>query len=73
MRDLSDWLENAGTSVRYAIHPFAVLIPGHMNVLLAEANVRYDELYEVEGISDDFERTDVSVVVRANDVVDAAS
>jgi NAD(P) transhydrogenase subunit beta len=73
VRDLSDLLENDGAAVRYAIHPVAGRMPGHMNVLLAEANVAYDQLYELDAINDEFQRTDVSIVVGANDVVNPAA
>ncbi|MDB4946287.1 MAG: hypothetical protein JWP97_5821 [Labilithrix sp.] len=69
VRDLAAALEKRGTEVRYAIHPVAGRMPGHMNVLLAEANVPYDSLYDLDMINDDFARTDAVLVVGANDVV----
>lgn len=69
VRDLAAALEKRGTEVRYAIHPVAGRMPGHMNVLLAEANVPYDALYDLDMINDDFARTDAVLVVGANDVV----
>jgi NAD(P) transhydrogenase subunit beta len=69
VRDLAAALEKRGTEVKYAIHPVAGRMPGHMNVLLAEANVPYDALYDLDMINDDFARTDAVLVVGANDVV----
>jgi NAD(P) transhydrogenase subunit beta len=73
VRNLGDLLEDKGVDVRYAIHPVAGRMPGHMNVLLAEANVPYDELFEMEQINPEFPQTDVVVVVGANDVVNPAA
>ncbi len=69
VRDLAAALEKKGVDVKYAIHPVAGRMPGHMNVLLAEANVPYDVLYDLDMINDDFGRTDCVIVVGANDVV----
>jgi len=73
VRNLGELLEGKGVDVRYAIHPVAGRMPGHMNVLLAEANVPYDELFEMEQINPEFPQTDVVVVVGANDVVNPAA
>jgi H+-translocating NAD(P) transhydrogenase subunit beta len=73
VRNLGDLLEAKGVDVRYAIHPVAGRMPGHMNVLLAEANVPYDELFEMDEINPEFPQTDVVVVVGANDVVNPAA
>jgi NAD(P) transhydrogenase subunit beta len=73
VRNLAELLEEKGVDVKYAIHPVAGRMPGHMNVLLAEANVPYDELVEMEQINPEFPQTDVSVIVGANDVVNPAA
>jgi len=69
VRQLADLLESKGVEVSYAIHPVAGRMPGHMNVLLAEANVPYPQLKEMDEANPEFSRTDVAVVVGANDVV----
>jgi NAD(P) transhydrogenase subunit beta len=73
VRNLGELLQERGVDVRYAIHPVAGRMPGHMNVLLAEANVPYDELYEMDTINPEFPQTDVVLVVGANDVVNPAA
>ena len=72
-RELADLLEERGVTVKFAIHPVAGRMPGHMNVLLAEADVPYEELYEMEEINSEFSTTEVSLVVGANDVVNPAA
>jgi NAD(P) transhydrogenase subunit beta len=73
VREVADMLKNKGVQVRYGIHAVAGRMPGHMNVLLAEANVPYDELYDMDQINSQFPETDVVVVVGANDVVNPAA
>jgi NAD(P) transhydrogenase subunit beta len=73
IRELADQLEKKGVEVKYAIHPVAGRMPGHMNVLLAEANVPYTSLYDMDDINPEFERTDVALVVGANDVTNPAA
>ena len=73
LRELADLLERRGVEVKYAIHPVARRMPGHMNVLLAEANVPYEQLKEMDEINDEFKQADVALVVGANDVVNPAA
>jgi NAD(P) transhydrogenase subunit beta len=73
LRDLTSALEAKGAKIQYAVHPVAGRMPGHMNVLLAEANIPYDQIFDLDEINDEFSRTDAVLVVGANDVVNPAA
>jgi NAD(P) transhydrogenase subunit beta len=73
VRELEELLRGRGVDIRFAIHPVAGRLPGHMNVLLAEADIPYDIVYEMEGINHDLDHTDLALVIGANDIVNPAA
>ncbi|MFA6843272.1 MAG: NAD(P)(+) transhydrogenase (Re/Si-specific) subunit beta [Bacilli bacterium] len=73
VKELAEWLKDNKATVKYAIHPVAGRMPGHMNVLLCEANVEYEDLYEMKDVNKEFVNTDLTIVVGANDVINSAA